>query len=679
MAAARGLPIPAPDDIPPELQYKLPKRSPDEKSNSEKNIQNLMVPISSRSQSYNSDTTSSPSAATPAQSQSFGVPSSSVNSPLFRGRAKTLASLTTSSKNNSQSDMTPRELQLPPDQFVNGQPIEVYLYKNASECPICFLYYPPYLNQTRCCDQPICSECFVQIKRPDPHQPEHEQGDDANEPAPNADGTNETEGELVSEPAACPFCVQPEFGVSYNNPPFRRGLTYAHQGSHPLASATSPMSSSSSLSSGNVNAQAGPGRRRTTSLSANAPTVITTDKIRPDWAQKLVSARAHAARRSAAATALHTAAYLMNPPGGSGDSRGSGNRRGVLRRATGQGGDSPPNASHLHALSVLSERRAAANERENAHSDENSGNLAPPRGSSRRNRVDDLEEMMMMEAIRLSLASEEERRKKEEKEAKKAAKKKEKEAKKAGKSSRKNGLYSNNASCSALDSTSSERVGKGAESPLRVDTSLASKGKEVDRNPPAEAGPSSAQDETTSPPESSKPAPQTGISNREQPGSSLFQPSPTDPQKRSHLRHMSSASSSASSLVESASGEQIGSDSHGGESMFNFRSLAAVIGDEEKCDESVEHGEHQDPQAQLHHPSDSSSQAAGKADSNMDSLPLSNSIPTPIPEETSHQDEQGVTSSQCPSAGDDFFSHKELRTNSVELLDEAAKNSGTTA
>ncbi|KAK2759334.1 SNF1-interacting protein [Arachnomyces sp. PD_36] len=664
MAAARGMTIPAPDDIPPELQYKLPKRSPEEKSNTEKNIQqNLMVPISSRSQSYNSDTTSSPAAGTPTLSPSSAAPSSSVNSPLFRGRAKTLASLTTSSKNNSQSDMSPRELQLPPDQFVNGQPIEVYLYKNASECPICFLYYPPYLNQTRCCDQPICSECFVQIKRADPHPPEHEQND-PNAPAPTGDEANQTEGELVTEPAACPFCVQPEFGVTYNPPPFRRGLTYAtHQGAHPLASAASPMSSSSSLSSGNVNPQPGSGRRRAVSLSANAPTVITTDKIRPDWASKLISARAHAARRSAAATALHTAAYLMQPPNGS-DSRGSSSRRGVLRRTTGQETESPPsNASHLHALSLLSERRAAI-EREHGNSDENAGNLAPPRGSSRRNRVDDLEEMMMMEAIRLSLASEEERRKKEEKEAKKAAKKKEKEAKKAEKSSRKHGLYSNNASTSAL--TSSERVDRGVETPQRIDTTE-SKGKEVDRSPPA-GSTSSTHDKTTPQPEPPKPTLQTNVSN----SSSFFQPSPTDPQKRSHLRHMSSASSSASSLVESTSGEQIGSDTHGGESMFNFRSLAAVIGDEEKCEGSAEHAEHSQPQAK--DSPDASSQAEDKTDSNNADTPLkSNSLPTPIPEETPNQVE-GVTSST-----DDFFGHKELQTNSVELLDEATKSSGTTA
>lgn len=29
-------------------------------------------------------------------------------------------------------------------------------------------YYPPLINTSRCCDQPICTECFVQIKRAEP-------------------------------------------------------------------------------------------------------------------------------------------------------------------------------------------------------------------------------------------------------------------------------------------------------------------------------------------------------------------------------------------------------------------------------------------------------------------------------------------------------------------------------
>lgn len=84
-----------------------------------------------------------------------------------------------------------------------------YLYQ-AIECPICFLsvpsstpssqltqsilfsHYPPPLVHTRCCDQPLCTECFVQIKRIDP-----------------------TATHLESEPAACPFCMEVNFGVIY--------------------------------------------------------------------------------------------------------------------------------------------------------------------------------------------------------------------------------------------------------------------------------------------------------------------------------------------------------------------------------------------------------------------------------------------------------------------------------
>src|SRR5205814_1664603 len=131
---------------------------------SESNLQSSTVPISSRSPSYNSDTSGNPSPTHPA----FSLPSpasplspSNNSSSPFRPRSKTLASLATSSRNNSQADMTPREIQLPKDPYVNGIPIEAFLYKDATECPICFLYYPPYLNRTRCCDQPICSECFV--------------------------------------------------------------------------------------------------------------------------------------------------------------------------------------------------------------------------------------------------------------------------------------------------------------------------------------------------------------------------------------------------------------------------------------------------------------------------------------------------------------------------------------
>lgn len=230
---------------------------------------------------------------------------------------------------------------------MNGQRVEAFLYKDASECPICFLYYPPWLNKTRCCDQPICSECFVQIKRPDPHPPEHHDDETQNNGEGSAPPPSE-DYQLISEPSTCPFCKMPEFGVTYEPPPFRRGLVYASSGStgHALAFAASAMSSSSSLNSQGVTspgATHGANRRRTTSLSANAPQVITTDRIRPDWAKKLSDARAQALRRAAAATALHNAAYVLGNVGG-GDARLTfGRRRRTLFGGNGPGlGDQSP-------------------------------------------------------------------------------------------------------------------------------------------------------------------------------------------------------------------------------------------------------------------------------------------------------------------------------------------------
>ena len=630
MAAVRSLPIPAADEIPPGEQSQVSMLCPPDTKSADQYHQNLMVPITSRSRSYDASPNLSPSHpafSLPSPPSPLALPSS--GAPLLRGRSKTLASLTTVSKNNSQADMTPLELHLPREPSVNGQPVEAYLYKDASECPICFLYYPPYLNRTRCCDQSICSECFVQIKRPDPHPPEH------SDPISHSTGDGiqasdvDEDSNLVSEPAACPFCVQPEFGITYDSPPFRRGLVYVNQPSaSTLGNAASAMSSSSSLSSvsgGGGITQTIPARRRTTSVSATSPNVITTDRVRPDWAQKLSSARAHAARRSAAATALHTAAYLM---GGQGvDARGFGGfgRRAVLRRGTGADSPSSGNSStQLNALALLAERHGpsgAPNEMSN-FADRGPSMLAPPpRGSSRRSRIEDLEDMMMMEAIRLSLASEEDRKKKEDKEAKKEAKKKEKEAKKAEKAAKKTGMYSNssNPSSSVLDGATPTF--------LEEQQTMLDKGKGIDRSrngvsplPFASQRESAAYLASPSSQAAEDPRSLVDLGPAQvQPYNATNSTSPfgCEPPKPSHLRHISNASSSASSFAESlprslknglggsnssfepslsTSGLHIPSgdtvaDTHGSatpgggagtEPMFNFRSLAAMIDDEEK-------------------------------------------------------------------------------------------------
>lgn len=446
--------------------------------------------------------------------------------------------------------MVPREMQLPRDPYVNGQRIEAYLYKDASECPICFLYYPPYLNKTRCCDQAICSECFVQIKRPDPHPPEHAEPSVPAAP-PDEDNESVDPESLVSEPAACPFCVQLEFGITYEPPPFRKGLTYVNQASgHSFSKEASAMSSSSSLASAKSGGQASSveaPRRRTQSLSATAPTVVTTDMVRPDWHQKLAGARAHAARRSAAATALHTAAYLMGGRGHENEGRGLSafGRRALMRR-----GNSADNQAQLNMLSMMSERYGRP-EGGNGENEE-----GQPR--TRRVRADDLEEMMMMEAIRLSIASEEERRRKEEKEAKKDAKKdakkEEKENKKAEKAAKKaakkGAVYQRSESQSSLDFSNAQL------------TSVDSRGGMVQANDVATEQPSSsgkgkeiqtldtASDSAGNPVSSPFDDPQHHL-ERARAQISPEASSIPSPYRPSHLRTLSNASSTD---TESASG-----------------------------------------------------------------------------------------------------------------------------
>ncbi|KAJ9649549.1 SNF1-interacting protein [Coniosporium tulheliwenetii] len=597
VAAARGLPIPPADEVPAEEMERSMSQTSSNPRSSDFNINNLTVPINGRSPSSNSDLSmnlspSHPALSVPSASSPLGSPSSS--SPFFRGRAKTLAALSTSSRNNSQTDMTPQEIQLPKDPFVNGLRLEAFLYKDASECPICFLYYPPYLNKTRCCDQPICSECFVQIKRPDPHPPEHH--DSNSQPAPS--GPHEA-ANLVSEPAACPFCVQPEFGVTYEPPPFRRGLTYQGRGHH-VASAMSAMSSSSSLNS----------------QGAATPAVITTDKVRPDWAKKLSDARAHALRRSAAATALHNAAYVIGNVGGADAGRFAlGRRRRSVFVGDGEGssGAGTPRHGEVTSLAGMSALLAAATERPGGarRATDGAGELFPGRYGFGRSRMEDLEELMMMEAIRLSIAAEEERKRKEEKEAAKEAKKEEKkkakEAKRAEKAAKRTGYF---------PPVSPEQAASSSV--------VAGKGKAVDRTGASDISPLSDVAASSSKDDPQRHLEQSRAQFHSQAGE-ITSSAPADiPHHRAALRHLSTTSSSASSLAESVpdslrrgsangfgasassfdaspntSGLNLATPQEGIdtpavttpalEPMFNFRSLAAMIGDEEKGNGNTQH------------------------------------------------------------------------------------------
>ena len=548
------------------------------------------------------------------------APSSALPSPIsghapragspFKPRGKAIAAvLGGSSRNGSTTEIVPREINMPRDPFVNGQPIEVFLYKDATECPICFLTYPPYLNHTRCCDQPICSECFVQIKRPEPHFPE---GHNENDPNHNPE---ETAGLLVSEAACCPYCTQPDFGVSYEPPPFRRGLTY-NISPTALGTASAAMSSSSSINSANLSPGGAAGRRRNQSLSASSPSVILTDRIRPEWAAKLQAARAHQARRSAAATALHTAAFLM---GGS-ENRAFRSRFG-RRNTSGSGSPGPHPVGANNGDGENGDSGSATPSQSGPDQISGGGGLGRGLGGSRnqRNRLEDLEEMMLAEAVRLSLAAEEERKRKveekERKEEKKETKKREKEARKAAKAVGKHaGPYESAGGRSGQSSASGSSLslpgfgrkrGNSAASNLRIEASVASaiatgespepsskdKGKGVDRaiSTLAESALATAAD----------PAASAGSASTSSP-----RPIPHLPAGPSHLRQMSSASSVSSSILDSqhgsytspshlhdprGSGLSLASEDGGDqdrdrdpststEPMFNFRSLAEVVG-----------------------------------------------------------------------------------------------------
>ncbi|PHH79586.1 hypothetical protein CDD82_2307 [Ophiocordyceps australis] len=553
VAAVRGLPIPPANALPdPELVSKSSSIEGPSQA-----VNNLTVPMGSRTLSTASDRSQS------GVGSSLQSPASiNLSKTALKPRAKALVGvLSSNSFNASLSEAASREVMLPRDLFVNGQPIEFFLYKNAEECPICFLSYPPYINSTRCCDQPICSECFVQIKRAEPHLPEHHPDGQARNPNDTLNPEDPPEM-LISEPSSCPYCQQPEFGVTYEPPPFRRGLVYS--------TASAAMSSQISLSS--TIPPPSPqttGRKRGHSLSATAPNVITTDRVRPDWANKLAAVRAHQARRAAAATALHTAAFLVGN-----DQRSIARSSRFGRRNT--GGDEANPSAIDRSGSAGATGAGYGLQTTNANSEGN-----------RRSRMEELEEMMFMEAVRLSLASEEERKRKEEKTMRKEVKKRQQDERKAHKKQNKS-PYSEGSSGASRSSVSlglgrkrdmeSAPQAKTGESSRAADhehdDQVIGKGKGVDRsNPDVVAALNVDSGSLAIPGESS--------------------------QRGSHLRQISNTSSLGSSLAESPSGSyrdtgSTGPDGSGrlrlgvcnddgdcdagSEPLFNFRSLAELVG-----------------------------------------------------------------------------------------------------
>ncbi|KAI9203400.1 uncharacterized protein BJ171DRAFT_509582 [Polychytrium aggregatum] len=158
------------------------------------------------------------------------------------------------------------------------------IYKDAFECPICFLYYPRNMNFTRCCDQPICTECFVQIQRP----------------------------ETTWEPASCPYCVMAPFGVVYDppgSPGFntRYGITVATPHSSRSAGGNEIHEAASHDS---LTPPSTPKRRPSTSHLSKG--VVTSDDIRPNWREKQQQqAMERIARERRMRSAMHSQRLLQ--------------------------------------------------------------------------------------------------------------------------------------------------------------------------------------------------------------------------------------------------------------------------------------------------------------------------------------------------------------------------------
>lgn len=300
---------------------------------------------------------------------------------------------------------------------------EAAMYKKAQECPICFLYYPPLINTSRCCDQPICTECFVQIKRADP-----------------------TTTNMISEPAACPYCVEPNFGVTYVPPPpeQRTGLgadrkttstsrpavpKMTRSGSSQSSSAVNLDENASAITIAEDEREMGPAasaHARRKSLSHTAAEVVTVDSIQQDWEAKLETVRATAARRAARRVIFRQIGERLIPVGiSSGQRELNPNNHFIDEQGRiiltgpvpiiGQSGttsstvESGGGASRLLGRSSRRHRGATGG----SDTDARMMGMGP-----------DLEELMVMEAMRLSMVDEEERRKKAEKEAKKKSKRK---------------------------------------------------------------------------------------------------------------------------------------------------------------------------------------------------------------------------------------------------------------
>jgi len=207
-------------------------------------------------------------------------------------------------------------------------------FKYPIECPICFLYYPRNINYTRCCDQPICTECFIQIKRTFQNP----------------------------EPTCCPYCVQPNFGVTYLSPDSEE-----YQKQYEILVKSKEQHDSEAeklLSQGST-----PGKKRRNSISHTDPHIVSSDDIYPGWMLKYEQYQREQRRLEAMRVRNFNVQVNNNA-----------------------------------ALALLDAFLQLPIENSNSQSNQNQNQNRQRRGHGLQALGNDLEELMLLEAIRRSLA-----------------------------------------------------------------------------------------------------------------------------------------------------------------------------------------------------------------------------------------------------------------------------------
>lgn len=209
--------------------------------------------------------------------------------------------------------------------------------------------------------------------------------------------------EQQSEPACCPYCVQSHFGIYYDAPvTFRTGLgAQEHpppiQSTSDLPADSSALSTSPPTSPDPIPPNTPPPPRRK-SFAHDDPKVVTSDDIRPDWEQRVQKIRQEQIRRAAAAASHRRIIVRTIGPNGQ-----------TITTTLRPGGRRAAAAAAAAAAWAAQHPEQNQGQQNQGQDGSNTGDRREGRGLGLRSVGQDLEDLMVMEAIRLSLLEEEER------------------------------------------------------------------------------------------------------------------------------------------------------------------------------------------------------------------------------------------------------------------------------